>query len=163
MGGVVGLPDVEADFGGEDAHVAVFEDYELLVCRGFEEEGDAFFLENGDQVPGAVDGVGGDAAVEVVREEGVELDAEEAALREEGAMLLDGGEEVFRGFLREDDGFAAEGADLGSADVEDVAQAGEVRQGEVAGGAGQGVAQAGTIDEQGQSVLVRNRLQASQF
>ena len=42
-------------------------------------------------------------------------------------MLLDGGEEVLRGFLREDDGFAAEGADLGSADVEDVAQAGEVR------------------------------------
>ena len=163
VGGVVGFPDVEADLGGEGFHVVILQDHKLLVGRGFEEEGDAFFLEDGDHVLGAVDGVRGDAAVEVVCEEGVELDAEEAALREEGAMLLDGGEEMLRGLFRDDDGFAAEGADLGSADVEDVAQAGEVRQGKVAGGAGQGVAQAGAVDEQGQSILVRNFLQASQF
>ncbi len=160
---VVGFPDVEADLGGEGFHVGVFQDYKLLIGRGFEEEGDAFFLEDGDHFLCAVDGVRGDAAVEVVREEGVELDAEEAALREEGAVLLDGGEEVLRRFLREDDGLAAEGADLGPADVEDVAEAGQVRQGEVAGGAGEGVAQAGAVDEQRQAVLMGNRLEFSEF
>ena len=76
----------------------------MLIGRRFEEEGDALFLEDGDHFLCAVDGIGGDAAVEVVREEGVELDAEEAALREEGAVLLDGGEEVLRGLLRKDYG-----------------------------------------------------------
>ena len=119
--GVVGLPDVEADFRGEGFQVVVFQDHELLVGRGFEEEGDSFFLEHGDHVLCTLDGVRGDATIEVVREEGVELDAEEAALREKGAVLLDGGEEVLRGLFCEDDGLSAEGADLGSADVEDVA------------------------------------------
>ena len=98
-----------------------------------------------------------------VREEGVELDAEEAALRQEGAVLLDGGEEVLRGLFREDDGLAAEGTDLGSADVEDIAQTGQIRQGEVAGGTGEGVAQPGAVDEQGQAVLMGNRLKFSEF
>ena len=75
MGGVVGLPDVEADCAREVLHLLVFQDHKLLVGRSFEEEGDTFFLEDGDHVLGAVDGVGGDTAVEVVREEGVELDA----------------------------------------------------------------------------------------
>ena len=61
------------------------------------------------------------------------------------------------------DGFAAEGADLGAADVEDVAQAGKIRQGEVAGGAGEGVAEAGAVDEERQSVLMGNGLQFSEF
>ena len=84
------MPDVEADAPGEAIHVAVLEDHKLLVGRGFQEEGDAFLLQDGDHVLRAVDGVFRDAAVEVVREEGVELDAQETALREEGAVLLDG-------------------------------------------------------------------------
>ena len=160
---VIGFPDVETDFGGKGFHLFVLEDYELLVGRGFKEEGDAFFLEDGDHVLRPVDGVRGDPPVEVVREEGVELDAQEAALRQEGAVLLDGGEEVLRRLRREDDGFAAQGADLGAADVEDVAEVLQVRQGVVAGGAREGVAQAGAVDEQRQPVLMGNRLQFSEF
>ena len=155
---VVGLPDVEADFARKVFHLLVLQDDELLVGRRFEEEGDSFFLEHGDHVLCTLDGVRGDAAVEVVREEGVELDAQEAALREKGAVLLDGGKEVFRSLLCEDDGLSAEGADLGPADVKDVAQAGEVRQCKVAGGAGEGVAEPGSVDEQRQAMLMCNRL-----
>ena len=163
VGGVVGFPDIEADFRGEGFHVVVFQDYKLLIGRCFKEEGNPFFLQHGNHFLRPVDGVRSDAAVEVVRKEGVELDAQQAALRQEGAMLFDGGEEVLRGFLRENDSFTAQGTDLGAADVEDVAEVFHVRQGEVAGGTGEGIAEAGTVDEQRQAVLVGDALDFSKF
>ena len=78
-------------------------------------------------------------------------------------MLLDGGEEVLRGLFREDDGLAAEGTDLGPADVEDVAEVLHVRQGEVAGRAGEGVAQASSVNEQRKAMLMGNCLKFSEF
>ena len=68
-----------------------------------------------------------------------------------------------RSLFRKDDSLAAEGADLGSANIEDVTQGGKVRQGEVAGGTGEGVTQAGAVDEQRQAVFMGNRLEFSEF
>ena len=160
---VVRLPDIEADFGGEGLQLLILQDYELLVGRSLEEEGDAFLFEHGNHVPRAVDCVRSDAPVEIVSEEGVELDAQEAALRQQGAVLLDGGEKVLRRTPGEDYGLSAQGADFGAADVEDVAEILQVRQGVVAFRACEGVAQAGAVYEQRQAVLMGNRLEFSEF
>ena len=60
-----------------------------------------------------------------------------------------GGEEV-RGCISagEDDGFAAEGPDLGSADVEYIAEAGDIRQGHISRRARQAISEAGSVDEE---------------
>ena len=76
---IVRLPDVEADVPGEFLHALVFQDDKLLIGRGFQKERNPFFFEDNDQFPGTVNGIGGDAAVKVVREQGVKLNAEEPA------------------------------------------------------------------------------------
>ena len=147
VSGVVGLPDVESDFLTKPFHVSVLQNHKLLVGRGFEEEGDAFCLEDRDHVLCPVDGVLRNAAVQPVGKEGVELDAEEAAFGQESAVLLDRREKVLRGLLRENDSLAAQGADFGSADVEDVTEVLQVRQRIIASRACQGISQAGSVDE----------------
>ena len=160
---IAGLPDVESDLLLQLRHPAVLQDDELLVGRGLEEEGDAFAPQDSNEVLRPLDGVRRDPAIEIVREERVELNAEQPAFCQEGAVLFHRREEVFRGSLRENDGFPAEGSDLGSADIEDIAEVFQVREGIVAGRTGQGIAQTGPVDEERQLVLMRNRLDFSEF
>ena len=79
-------------------------------------------------------------------------------------MLLDGREEVLRRIaLREDDGLAAEGADLRAADVEDVGEAGDGRKVEVGRRAGESVAEPRAVQEERQVIFCANFFYVSQF
>ena len=69
-------------------------------------------------------------------------------------MLLDHGKEVLRGFSgRENHGLTAEGTHLGTANGENVAELGQVLDGNIAGGAHEAIAQTGTVYKQRQMIL----------
>ena len=64
-----------------------------------------------------------------------ELNAENAALREQSAMLLDHGEKARDQVLaRHDDGFAEEQTALGPSDIENIRQGREIPEGNVING-----------------------------
>ena len=108
--------------------------------------------------------MGADSSVQIIGEEGIELNPEKPTFRQEGAVLLDGGEEVRRCISAgEDDGFAAEGPDLGSADVENIAEAGDIRQGHICRRAGQAISEAGSVDEERQAVFFADSPDSFQF
>ena len=65
------------------------QDDELLVCGRRQVDLDAVLFEDGFQFFRLLDGVLSDAEVQVIREECVELDAEESPLREKCTSLLD--------------------------------------------------------------------------
>ena len=138
----------------ESLHLSVLQDDELLVGGRLKGEGEAALPEDLLQLFRHGDGMLADAEVQIIREEGIELHAQQAALGQQRAVLLDGVHKMRRFVsLREDDRLTAEGADLGTADVEDIAEGSQVRQGEVRGGAGQAVAQARAVNEQQEAVL----------
>ena len=96
---------------------------------------------------GHVDGVLADAEIQVVRKQRVELQAEQAALGQQRAVLFGNGGEISRHVvLCKDCGLAEQRADLRAADVEHVAQLGQLRQGNVALRAHQTVAEACAVD-----------------
>lgn len=81
VGGVVDEPNLAEDAGcGEALDALVFQDHKLLIGRRFHIEWDLLFLQYGDELLRPLDGVGADAAVEIVRKKRVELDAEKTAL-----------------------------------------------------------------------------------
>ena len=122
------------------------QDDELLVRGRRQVDLDAMFLEDGFQFFRLLDGVFPDAEVQVLREECVELDAEESPLREKRTSLLDERHEVvWLVVLCEDDRFAAEGAAFGAADVEDVAEFCDVRERHVGLFAREAVCQTGAV------------------
>ena len=106
-----------------------------------------------------VDGMAADLEIEVIREERVELDAQQAAFREERAVQFDVGEEMGRRAFREDHRFAAEGAHFCAADIEDVGQGGDIGERHVGGGAHEAVAEARAVDVEGQGVFVADAAQ----
>ena len=159
-----GLPHLEAHFSVEALHLFGGEQGKLLVGGRVVEERDAFLLHRLPEAACLLDGVGGDAQVEAVGHKRVELHAEQAALGHEGSVLLDHGEELARRIAPgKDHGLAAEGSDLRAANVEHVAEAGQLRQREVALGAGQRVAQSGTIDEERQPIFAAHGVEGFQF
>ena len=91
----------------------------------------------------------GHLEVEAVLQQGLELDAQQPALGQHGAQLLLDAEEVgLEGGIGDDQGLPHEGAVLGAADVEGVGEPGQVGEGQVVGGRGQGGAQAGAVQEE---------------
>ena len=97
-------------------------------------------------------------------EESQELETDEGSLGNDGAVLLLDGEEVLvGGAVGEDDSLAAEGAYLGAANVEDVAVAGEERQGDIALGRHEAVAETGTVDVEGQVVAATDVVETGEL
>ena len=108
--------------------------------------------------------MGADLEIELVREQRLELGAEQAALGQQRAVLLHLVDEVRRRpALREDHGFAAEGPDLGAPDVEHIAEGGQLREREVVRGAHQPVAQARPVDIQRQALRAADSGDLLQF
>ena len=108
----------------------------------------------------------GNPEVEIVLHQRVELDAQKATLGQQGAVLLDDGEEMGRCGsvgVGENDRLATQGATLGAADVEHVAQVGQLLQGHIAALGHQAVAQTGTVDEQRQVVVTADVADGLQF
>ena len=129
----------------------VGQDGKLLVGGGGHRQGEA---QGGHPVPEAEGqgvGVAGGVQIGAVFQQGLELEAQEAALGEHGAPALDVPAEVRPG-PGEDQGLAEEGAVLGAADVEDIRQSRVVREGHVP--AGQGGTQPGPVQEEDEPVLV---------
>ena len=74
-----------------------------------------------------LNGMAGNLEVEAIGHQGVELDAQQATLCQQGPVLLDDGEEMGRGIVMgKNDGFATIGTTLGAAQVEHVAQVGQL-------------------------------------
>ena len=125
---MVGLSEMgEFDVSAQAFHLFVVDDYKLLVGGGVNEELIAFLLEDGFHPHGHLDGVFGEAEIEIVCEEGIELEADEGTLGDDGAVLLLDREEMLVGLaVGEDNGLATEGTDLRAADVEHVTVAGQI-------------------------------------
>ena len=99
-------------------------------------------VSHGDRVRAA-------ALIEAVREEGVELDAEDASLRQQRAALLDDGEEVRHGIrFREDNRLAEECTALRPADVERIAEARDGGERQLAYGTAEGVCEPRAVEEE---------------
>lgn len=155
MGGILFLPEAEADLAAELLHEAVFEDDELLVRGRVYEELIAFGDEHLFQALGEINGVAADGEIETVSEKSIELHAEEAALGDHRTALLGNGLKVLGHVAaREDDGFAAERTDLRPADIEDVAEGGNVLESDIRLIRGETVAEAGTVQEKLHAVAV---------
>ena len=79
-------------------------------------------------------------------------------------MLLLDGEEMLVGLaVGKDDGFAAEGANLGAADVEDIAVAGQVGQGDVVALGHQAVAQSCAVNVERNFVVLADLVEVVQL
>ena len=117
----------EFDVSAQPFRLFVVDDHKLLVGGGVDEELITLFLEDGFHPHGHLDGVFGKTEVEVVCEEGIELETDEGTLGDDGAVLLLDGEEMLVGLaVGENDGLTTEGTNLRAADVEHIAMAGQI-------------------------------------
>ena len=148
------LPEAELCLAFQRGQLGVFQHDEELVGGGVHKEAVALCGEALLEGVGRLDGVAADAGVEVVGEENVELDAHEAALGQQSALLLDHRHEVGRCAVGEDHGLTAECAHLGAADVKDVGEPGEVGQGHIGAFAHQRITQTCAVHEEGHMVGV---------
>jgi len=150
----LGLSPVgEVHLGGQFLDLGVGQDDELLVGGRVEPELVAFLLEDALHLHGHVDGVTRELEIErcavVVdgREECLELQSDKGSLGNDGAVLLLDGEEMLVGLaVGEDNGLAAEGTNLRATDIEHVAMAGEIGQGDVVVVGHETIAQTGPVD-----------------
>ena len=102
--------------------------------------------------------------IQVIGKQGVKLLAHHAGLGQESPVLLDGGEKMGRHIAPgEHQSLAAEGAHLGAADVEQVAQRHHIRQCYIRGRTHETVAQAGPIHIQGQTVAAAGFRKSAQL
>ena len=150
MGIVGGAAEAVGDFFGELLDSFIVHGEEDLVRRGFEVERDAFFGEGLLDFLSVAVGVFADLEIEVIFEKLIELDAQEPPFGEKGAVLLDDGEEMGnQRRIRDHHRFAEEGAAFRAADVEDIREAGKVRERHVILGAAQGIGEASAVHEEG--------------
>ena len=90
--------------------------------------------------------MGADALVKAVGKERAKLDAQQTPLGQQCAVLLDEGEEMGQSLRAgSHHRLTKEGADLGTTDVEDIAQAGYVLQCDIRSLGRQSVAQTGAV------------------
>ena len=117
---------------GEALHLLVLKHDECLVGRGVKGELEADLLEQRAQGVGRLERGLADAQVEIVAEELVELDAQQAALGEQRPVLLDDCEEVGDEIgVGHHYGLAKQRPALGAADVEGVGKACQVGEGHI--------------------------------
>ena len=79
-------------------------------------------------------------------------------------MLLDDGEEMGNAALfRQDDGLAQQCAAFGSADIENITEPGQIRQGQFIGRTGQRIGQPGTIQIERDMMSLADIMDVCQF
>ena len=140
------VPEAHLDLFREGSEGCLIQQDEVLVGRGIKSEGIALVAQRLTDALGRGDGGTPDLSVEIVGEERVELQARHKTLCKDGTVLLDDGEEIRdRVVLRENQCFTQQRAALGPADVEHIAETGEVRQGHIVLRAGEGIGQAGSV------------------
>ena len=124
-------------------------------------------LEDGFHPHGHLDGVFGEAEVEDIfpllsrrgrgglTKQGIELEADEGTFGDDGAVLLLDREEMLVGLaVGEDDCLTTEGTNLRATDVEHIAMAGQIGQGDVVALCHQTIAQPGPVDIEWNVVLL---------
>ena len=132
------FPEAELRFLLQFIHPVIADDDENLVRERIEIERVSAFAERLSDLVSCLDCGLSDGLVEVIGEQRIELDAEQPAFGQQGAMLLDDGEKMGNAaFFRQDDGLAQQRAAFGSADIEDITEPGQIRQGQFIGRAGQ--------------------------
>ena len=88
----------------------------------------------------------GEAEIQLVCEQRIELQADERALGDDGSVLLLDGEEMLVCLaVGEDDGLASEGSDLRATDIENITMTGQIGQGDVVAFGHQTIAEAGPV------------------
>ena len=109
-------------------------------------------------------GLFGDLEIQVVGEQHVELDAEQAALRQHAAALLDVVAEIgLERRVHDDDGLAEQCADLCAADVKHVGERAQVAERNVVFRRRQPVAEARAVDEEVQPAARAGLVQCGQL
>ena len=142
---------------GEAGELCGVEREKDLVRRRKGGEGVAVLGERRTDAVCHADGVRAAALVESVREEGIELDAEHASLRQKCAALLHDGEEMRHGaLLREDDRLAEECAAFRSADVERIAEPRDGGEGQLVCTAAERVCEPRAVEEERNAVRAAN-------
>ncbi len=154
-------PRLERSCPAQPLAVGMGEDDELLVGGRVDVEAVAPLGKSAAELHGHADGMAGNAQVEPVGEERVELQAQQAAFCKQGAVLLDEGEEVGEQLrVGNDDGLAEKRTHFCAADVEHVAQTGNVAKRDVGCFRREAVAQARTINEERDAVPMAHAAQA---
>ena len=165
-GGVVrvGLgPEGKEELLFQRVQQGVGEDGVLLVGVGVEEHGIAPRLKGPAEGQGVFVRLTGQVEIQAVLQHGAELHPQQPPLGQQAAPLLDVVAEIpFQVRVGQDQGLAEQHPLLGAADGKGVAPPGQVRQGHVAGGAHEAVAQPGPVDVQQQAQLLAGLPQVGQ-
>ena len=134
---------------------------ELLIRRGIVQQLAALGLKGGADAQGLLVGAAGHREVETVPaavlavQQGQELPAQQAALGQHTAVLLQAIAEIrLEVIVCDDNGLAEECTALGTAEIEHVAECGVILQAQVIGGARQAVGHAGTVHKQIEAQLI---------
>ena len=144
----VGLPEVgKLYLAPQTFSLFVVHNHKLLVGGGIYQKLKAFADEERLHAHRRLDGLLGELEVKVIGEKGFELQTDQGTLGNHGPMLfLDGEEMLVCILVGEDHRLTTEGSDLRAADIEDVAVAGEIGQGDVVAFCHQTVTETGTVD-----------------
>ena len=164
MSVVVLLPVGITNVGFQAGQGFVAHDHELLVGGGVNEELKTPFRKALFQLFRHVDGVAADVKIQVIREQRVKLHADQAAFGHHGPVLLDVGDEALRRAVTgEHHGLPTKRPHLGAADIEGVAQGGNVGQGHVGFITRQPVAQPRPVQKQRDCILLAYLMQGFQL
>ncbi len=157
-------PDLKEGLPFQGVHLLLGKDWELLIGGRINIERNAPGRKDVFKPLSHFNGVAAYFHIETACEKSLELDSQEPAFSQKGSVLLDYGEKVLRSIAgRENHGFSAEGANLGSADIEYVAEAGKFLQGNIGLRAGKAISQARAIYKELHPVIMANRLEFRQF
>ena len=119
---IIRFPEAEFHLLCQPRHCGIFNDTEDLVRRGIKAERIAILRE---YLPDAVCGLNGGQTnffIQMIRKQHVELEPEQPPFGEQRAVLLDDREKVRDRFgVRNDHGFAKQGAAFCSADLKYIA------------------------------------------
>ena len=134
---MVGLPEVgKLYLTPQTLCLFIVHNHELLVGGGIDQEFKTLTDEKCFHAHGCLDGLFGELLIQqgisLLAKQCLKLQSDEGALGNHGTVLfLDGEEVLVRIMMGEDHCLATEGSDLRAADIEDVAVAGEIGQGDI--------------------------------
>ena len=164
VGGIGALPVLIAEVLPQNGQLLIRHNGVLLVGGGVKQQGISGGDEDIPDLIGHLIGMAGNSEIQIVSEQGVELDAQQTALGHAAAPLLhDEAEVLLQSRVHDDHGLTEQSTDLGAADIEHVAQVGDLRQGQVSTVGHDAVAQPGAVDEQGQAVPAAHVVQLRQL
>ena len=146
---VVLFPVLDRRMLANAGHILVGQNYELLVRGRLQEELVAALVQHTTQRPSGLNRLATNLKIQAIGKERLKLDARQAALGQQRAVLLNARNRMRRGVhATEHHSLAAKRTTLGAADVEHVTQLRQLGQGNVALIGRQRIGQAGAIHKQ---------------